>query len=192
MSINYPPSLISTFDDVVTNVKAAILADLQEYDTTIQNINFIAGNIEEIAKRLTENTANATERPKQYPVFLLMLDFTVQRGNAGLLYGKATDLNIIIANHTKESYTAQQRDEKNFTNILRPLYYEFLRQMAKHPAFSITSERAIPHNMTERYFWGVDAHTKNALGKYIDAIDITNLSVSINWNYCLVPITNNL
>lgn len=191
MSVNYPPSLITTFEEVVTNVKMAKLSDLQDYDPTIQNINFLAGNITEIAKRLQENTQNATQRPKQYPVFLLLLDFTVERGKSSF-YGRANNLNIIIANHTKESYTAQERDAKNFDNILRPLYYEFLRQISKHPAFTEYTERQIPHNMTERYFWGIDEHTKNAFGKYIDAIDITNLSLNINWNYCLTPITNNL
>lgn len=191
MSVNYPPSLIATFEEVVTNVKTAKLAELQEYDTTIQNINFIAGNITEIAKRLQENVNNPTERAKQYPLFMLLLDFTVERGKSAF-YGRANNLNVIIANHTKESYTAQQRDDKNFTPILRPLYYEFLRQILKHPAFTVYTERQIPHNMTERYFWGVDANTKNALGKYIDAIDVTNLSLDINWNYCLTPITNNL
>ena len=191
MSVNYPASLITTIEDVVTQIKAEKLAELQDYDPTIQNINFIAGSLDEIGKRLQENTANINQRQQQYPVFLLMLDITIERGKSAL-YGVANNMNVIIANHTKESYTSQQRDEKNFDNILRPLYYEFLRQIQKHPAFSQYTERQIPHSMTERYFWGIDNDTKNKLGKYIDAIDITNLSLNINWNYCLTPITSNL
>lgn len=191
MIVNYPPSLITTFQEVVTNVKTAKLAELQTYDATIQDISFLAGNVHEVAKRMQEKTMDVTERKKQYPLFILLLDFTIERGKSSF-YGRANNLNIIIANHTLESYTSQQRDALNFENILRPLYYEFLRQISKHPAFTEYTERKIPHNMTERYFWGVDAQTKNTLGKYIDAIDITNLSLNINWNYCLTPITSNL
>lgn len=182
--VNYPTiSLSAIIGEVVESVKDERLAELQAYDSIIETINYIHGNWQEVTQRMQEMAANGTERPKQFPVFILIEDVVIDRRNAPL-YGIAENVNIIIANWTKDSYKSAQREAINFGPILRPLYYSFCKYLAKHPGVSIYSEREVSHRYAERKYWGMDGNTVNALGYYIDAIDITNLTIPLDWSYC--------
>lgn len=184
MSVNYPSiSLSAIIGEVVEAVREEKLTVLQAYDPTIETVNYISGNWKEVTQVLQEMKANATERPKQFPLFILIEDVVIDRRNT-TLYGVADNVNIIIANWTKDSYKSQQREEINFEPILRPLYYSFCKHLVKHRGVSIYSEREISHRYAERKYWGMDDNTVNALGYFIDAIDITSLSIPLDCSYC--------
>lgn len=185
---NYPLSIPALIGEVVTAVRTAKLATLQEYDSTIQTIGYMHGNLKEVTTRLQEMSNNTAQRFSQYPLFILIEDITVDRRNTK--FWGIPNMTVIIANHTKKDYNSTQRETINFVPILRPLYQEFLYQMYYHTAFSIQSERLIPHNMTERKYWGADDNTVNVLGKYIDAIEISSLQVPIKWGACNTSITD--
>lgn len=190
--VNYPQPVHKSIGEVVEAVSNELLATLQAYDPTIQAINYMYGNLKEIQQRLIEGSANATKRKQQYPLFIYLMDVAIERGDANNLYGRAPNLNIIIANHTKNSYNSEERDEKQFEPILRPLYRSFLKHLSLSRRFSIQSERRLPHTMIEHFYWGRDENTLNFLPKNIDAIEITNLEVNIQWNFCHVPINSNI
>lgn len=179
---NYPLSIPKLFGEVVDNVRTAKLADLQAYDSTIQTINYMYGNMKEIVARLLEYANNEAYHLLMFPIFMLVEDITVNRRNS-TYYGKAS-FSLIIANWTKPEYNSAQREVINFDNILRPMYVNLIYQIFRHPAFPIPSQRQISHTYTDRKYWGVDEGTANVLGHYIDAIEVSFTDLPIDWQYC--------
>jgi hypothetical protein len=188
--MNYPLSIPKLIEQAVDRVRTAKLAELQAYDPTIETIAYMYGNIREIIKLLNEKTQNDELKYKKYPLFILIEDIQIDRRNTSF-YGTPT-LNIIICNHTLNTYTSEQREAINFTNILRPLYEEFLMQLFKQKGFVIQNWRTIDHLMTERKFWGANEQTNNKLGDYIDAIEIEQMRFPIDWAACQTIINSTI
>lgn len=189
--MNYPVSIPKSIEAIVDRVRTAKLAELQAYDSTIETIAYMHGNMKEIVANLAEYTNNPAYKTKKFPIFILVEDIRINRANSDF-YGVTDGMSIIIANHTKAEYKSAEREAKNFVPILRPLYQNFLKQIASHPAFNVRSERKVPHKVTERKYWGADEHTVNVLGDYIDAIEITEMNLPINWAWCNDPINSTL
>lgn len=184
-SVNYPSiSLPELIGEVVASVRTDILTTLQAYDSVIQTIFYKYGNWKEIEETMREMGANQNYFDKKFPCILLIEDITISRGQANNLFGTAQNVNIIIANWTKSSYKSDERESVNFVPIIRPVYYSFLKNLTEHRGVSIYDERGARHNMIERKYWGMDNHTKNALGYHIDAIEITGLDIPLDWDYC--------
>lgn len=188
--MDYPLSIPKLIGQVVDRVRTAKLAELIAYDSTIETIAYMYGNIKEIIKILNEKTQNETLKYQKYPLFILIEDIQIDRRNTQF-YGTPT-LNLIICNHTKNTYNSEQREAINFTNILRPLYEEFLLQLSKQKGFVINNWRAIDHLVTERKFWGANEQTQNKLGDYIDAIEIEQMRFPIDWKACQTIINSTI
>lgn len=184
MISNYPQlSLPKVFGEIVTEMNADILTELQAQDSNILQISYLHGNIKEIAAKLVAKRNAPKLKAKMFPLVLLIEDITIDRRLGSNMYGTA-NVNVIICNHTKAGLTSEQREDANFVKILRPMYHSLLYQIGQHRAFTLYSDRNIPHTMTERKLWGNDAKTEHALGDYIDAIDLMNMELPLNWNYC--------
>lgn len=178
----YPISVPKIIQSVIDDVRTDMLETLQAYDETIQTIGFMYGNIREIVNNLAEMSNNSVEKAKKFPLFILLEDIAVDRRNTNY-YGIA-EVNIIICNHTEREYKSSEREEINFENILRPLYQSFLSNLSDSPYIVEPTESSFKHVYTERKFWGADNNTANKLGDYIDAIDITNLKLTISDANC--------
>lgn len=186
MANKYPLSIPKHIQQVVDAVRTAKLAELQEYDSTIETISYMHGNIKEIIQILAQKTANDTLRFQKYPLFILIEDITIDRRTSNY-YGVAP-LEVIICNHTKKDYNSMQREDINFDPILRPLYQEFMFQLFKHKGFVIQNDMFIPHEYAERKYWGEDDNTKNKLGDYIDAIHLTDLRITLDRRICEISL----
>lgn len=184
-----PESIPLIIKKVVDRVRANKLAELQAYDPTIQTVNYLYGNIKEVIKRLEEYQQNETLKYQKYPLIILIEDITIQRRNS--LFGIA-NLEMIICNHTKATYTSAEREVINFKNILRILYPELLNQMWGQRGFRIQSRRSIEHDYTERKYWGADDQTANKLGDYIDAIHLTRMQIPIDYPACLTVVNEDI
>lgn len=191
MTSNYPASLPVILGEVVDEVRESILATLQEYDPTIQTINYMYGNWKELSERMIEYSQNEVERFKKFPCILLIEDAAIDRRNTDY-FGIADNVRIVIANHTKKEYKSEQRETINFEPILYPMYYELLYQMTQHAAIVMQNDRSLPHLMIPRKYWGVDDNTANALGDYIDAIEMANIRLTLNWYYCSTVINSTI
>ena len=188
--INYPSPPHIVFGEVVDAVRTEMLATIQAYDPTVQTIRYEYCNMVELQKIVKDAQANLTERKKIFPMIVYVLDVAIDRGTGNSpMYGQIPNATILILNHTKHTYSSKEREQKNFTPILRPLYYTVLKQMARHAGFNVQSERKIPHRVIDHFFWGQDANTVNAIAAYVDAIEITDLQLDLNWHYCNTPIT---
>lgn len=183
--LNYPSiSLPKIIGEVVTSVSTEMLATIQEYNPAVSKISYLYGNWKEVCNQLAKYDLNEDEKGKYFPLFILIEDVTIDRSNVSNVFGTATSVNLIICYKTKSNFTSAQREDKTFSPILRPLYHSFLKHLQKHRAVSLYSDRFISHIMTERKYWGMDEHTENALGYYIDAIDISALQIPLDWSYC--------
>lgn len=183
--LNYPTiSLPKIIGEVVDSVSTEMLATIQAYNPVVSKMSYLYGNWKEISLQLSKYNLNEIEKGKYFPLFLLIEDILVERRSDTNIYGVATGVNVIICYKTLNTFTSAQREDKTFAPILRPLYHSFLKHLQKHMAVNLYSDRFINHNVLERKFWGMDDHTQNALGYHIDAIDISNLEIPLDWSYC--------
>lgn len=189
--LTHPLSMPKIIGECVDLVRTDLLAELQAYDSTIETINYMHGNIKEVIKRLQEYTDNSVYRRQKFPIVILIEDVIINRANNNY-YGNTQGMNIIIANHTLPVYTSMQREDKNFAPILRKIYNRMLYRMSRHPNFPVQGMDKINHTVAERKYWGADDNTKNKLGDYIDAIDMYNINIPVNFNYCRPETINNI
>lgn len=190
---NYPISVPKIFGTVVEAVEPIVLPVIQGTWPGITNLNYIYGNWKEVSLRMQNMAIDSIRKSERFPVVLLIEDITVSRpSTSNGLFGTATNMNVVIATATQKDYSSEQREEKTFAPILRPIYWELLTQLVKSAAFNVTTERKIGHNYIERKYWGLENHSKNAMTEFIDAIDITNLDLPINWAYCNKIINENI
>lgn len=81
---------------------------------------------------------------------------------------------------------------KVFKPVLYPIYYSLLKQISKHNLTFAASPDLIPHDKWDRSFWGANSITsdktggtdRSMLNDYVDAIDIMNLQVKIDYQPC--------
>lgn len=188
--VQYPNSIPIAIGECVTALNTAILADLQAYSSTIETVQYMYGNWKEIIKTMSEYTQDPTLRTKKFPVVLLIEDTPIDQRNTDF-FGTA-NMNIIIANATDPKYSSSER-EPLFANILRPIHNELCKQLFKHGLFTFKSQRDVRATQyVERKFWGRDDNSANALGDYIDAIELIGLNAGINWKWCEQTINENL
>lgn len=188
--MNYPISIPTIIGEVMDNVRAEVLADLQAVDSTITTVNYMYGNWKELQKRMNAKVTNPTMNEVRFPVVMLIEDITIDQRNSNV-FGKV-NLNIVIATSTKEEYSSAQREELKFAPILRPIYYSLRKHLSKHKALTFRTERQVQSKYTERKYWGMDDNSKNALNDYIDAIELQDLETGINWQWCDRAITENI
>jgi hypothetical protein len=187
--MQYPNSIPIALGECVTGLNTKILADLQGYDSNIETVQYMYGNWKEIGKKMKEYTDSPTLRTQKFPVVILIEDVIIDQRSTDF-FGIA-DLNIVIANATEPKYSSDER-EPLFENVLRPIYYELCKQIARHEAFAVGNPKNIRGRYAERKFWGMDNNTVNALGDYIDAIELFDLRLPLNWQWCNQTINANI
>lgn len=182
MTPDYPISLSKILREMVEAMETDILADLQEQDSNILQISYMPGGLKELSSKLLKKKNAPKLRAKIFPLVILLEDVPLDRTSSN--YYGTYNANIIICNQTKRDLTSEERDDENYPKILRPMYHNLLYQIEQHKAVSVYSERRIAHRMVERKLWGDDDKIANMLGFYIDAIDMMNVQLPINWEYC--------
>lgn len=193
MSVNYPNiSLPKIIEEVVTSVSTEMLATMQAYNPAVNGIYYQYGNWKEVSHELGKKMSNEGLKDKIFPLIILIEDITIDRTNGGGLFGIAQNVNIVICYRTLKEFSSAERESKTFSPMLRPLYHSFLKNLQRHAAVSLYSERDIAHRYTERKYWGMEDYTADALGDYIDAIEISQMSIPIDWSYCQNIINANI
>lgn len=175
-------------------VAAAMNSQLQYIQTqemqlfgqsSITTIDYQYGHIQELLETLFQMTKSPEEYLKKYPLVYLVQDFEEERGTTG--YYADVRLNIIIAHSTVNTYKITDRMRLVFKPVLYPIYYALLDAMANHPSILQGAEESIPHRKTDRSYWGsnkIDGN-QNVLNDYVDAIELENLNLKINYSYCV-------
>lgn len=185
-----PRPFVELFRDVVTAVQSDMLATLQDIDSNIQCVNFIAGDLDEIRETLQQFDASPEERFKKYPLFILKTDITELKGTAPGIYSKVR-FQAAICHHTQREYKTLERYDNNFKPILYPLYESFIENLLGIGYFPHLSRFDLKHTKTDRVNLGKQAllELQEASYDYIDAIELNNFELNIDYDSCLTPIT---
>ena len=172
------PYWVDVFKDIVTDVrtdtdKPATLASDEPY--------FMHGHPLEILNTLSEKDRHSTYKFKKYPLIALFQDFTESIGENMNSQGE-TSLNIVICTQTSPDYTSEQRYDNVFRTVLYPLYDLLIKHIEASKWFVNVGPGLVPHDKTDRLFWGKSGlygNEGNIFNDNIDAIEIENLSLSM-------------
>lgn len=137
----------------------------------------------EIVESLQEMTKNPDASETKYPLIALFQDFPEKKGTNNS--DAELKLNLIIANLTQPQLKAPDRYVQNFKPILIPIYYEFLKQIAKSGYFREDNSIKLLHTKIDRLYWGrsgLFGNQKNLFNDYIDCIEIVDLQLNLKQN----------
>jgi len=179
------------FIPIVKAVSDKLLPKLQEFDAGITGVHYEYGHPLEIINTLTQYDQGATAKFKKYPLVAFFLDMPMSRGVDVGIYGEATIHMAVIRACDDSNHTAKERDLLNFKPVLTPIYLELMRQIGyRGDLFQLVSPTRIPHRATYRYYWGKQGlfgNEANIFNDWVDCIEIENLRLKINENYCPKP-----
>ena len=172
------PFWIDIIEEIVTDVqndttKPAALASGAPY--------YMHGHPLEILNTLSAKDNNKDWKYKKYPLIALFQDFTEAIGENMNNQGE-TELNIVICMQTSPDYTSAQRYDKKFRPVLYPLYDLLIKHIEASKWFVNVGPGLVPHDKTDRLFWGkagLYGKEGNIFNDHIDAIEIDNLSLSL-------------
>lgn len=184
-----PVFIQDIFKPIVAKVSAKLLPSLQAFDPNITAVHYDYGHPLEIIETLSEKDGAGDFVYMKYPLVALFLDAGLQRGREIGVYGEFT-LHMAIIRSTMPNYKAKDRDDNNFKPVLMPIYLELMKQIRRSAAFFISSEQLIQHEPINRYYWGKQGlygNEGNIFNDYVDCIEIKNLKLKLNINYCPKP-----
>lgn len=173
------PYWVDIFDEIVTSVRtdsdkpAALDTDEPFY---------MYGHPLEIINILAKKDTNDVHKFNKYPLIALFQDFTETMGANQAIPSAVQDLNIVIAMNTLPDYTAENRYDNTFRTVLYPLYDLLIKHIVKSKWFLNVDPGLVPHNKTDRLYWGrtgLYGNEGNIFNDYIDAIEIESLSLEL-------------
>ena len=181
--------IIEILADVVS--KTAVGCELEVSDGNNESIpiqcpeiNYTFGNAQYVKDRLDELSKTPEGNAMKFPLIALFCPFTEQRNSPD--YHSKAKVHILIACQSSKEWSNEQRRKASFENILRPIYRSFLNALLNERRLDFGYKRIIAHEYSENYSFGrYGAHTGtgDAVSEPIDAINITNLELTVkNYN----------
>jgi hypothetical protein len=175
--------------DIMEGVVARVSAAFEARDDDPFPVFFDKGVYSQVCKNIYANN------PDSFPLVWLIMPYTMKRQNFAI-YGEVR-CEIVIAMPTDSKFTQQQRDDFSFKPRLIPIYEVLMQEIAREKWFSF-KPGIVTHNQTIRPYWGGGdvngSDTPNLFKKEVDAISISNLTLSIKRQNCSVgdyPINQN-
>ena len=186
-----PTYIVDIVGEVVQSLAPDILPIIKANEVAagipslIDTIDYQYGHAVELIQTLAQLDKTDQYRRLKYPLIWVVMDFPVKRGNYNW-YGIAT-LNIVIAHQTEATDKMMDRMTKVFKPVLYPLYYALMDGFAAHDLINENTADIIQHTQWDRGYMGNitnNGNTANKLNDYVDAIEITNLNLTILNNNC--------
>ncbi len=138
------------------------------------------GEIARIMAKLSETTQGSV---RKFPCIMNFLPVaeTVSGSGSDVLQVK---LNLAICATTSSEWLTQEREVLVFDTVLRPIYSELINQLSRTP-YLLNGYGTPPHTKTEIYTTGANAgQVHDRYNEHIDAIEISNLTLTINQAAC--------
>jgi hypothetical protein len=200
MILNTTPTyLVDIIAAVVAAVQSEVLGTIQANETAvlnsasrIQKINYQYGHPRELIQTLSQNDLSPQFNQLKYPLIYLYMDFREQRGRTPGIYAD-TQLNFAICHQTEGDYKAADRYVNVFKPVLYPIYYSLMKQLTKSPLTVQGDQDMLQHDKWDRMFWGTSkvvgggGTDRSYLNDFVDAIEIQNLALKINYQPCVTP-----
>lgn len=182
-----PVFLHREFKAIVQKVSDKLTSKLQAFDSKITGIHYLYGHPLEIVNILKEKSEGGSTKFQRYPLVAFFLDSEVDRTDFQFYGEQRCHLAVIRPCKFDGTEKAEQRDLKNFIPVLTPIYMELLRQINYSGVVESSGENSFPHKVTNRYYWGREGlfgNQGNIFDDRVDAIEIEDLKLKINLNYC--------
>lgn len=157
---------------------------LTDFNADIKTINYIYGHTIEQREKLQQMSESPEYRSEKYPAVLLVEDIRIRSGGDH----RIATLNIYIVMGTEPNYDSSDRQQKNFDEILIPIYNALMDGIYRWPFFrTYNRQRDMPHTRIDRKYWGreiVGGTDANKLTDYLDAIEVANLELKLSNKHC--------
>lgn len=189
--MNRSREIIEIFKDVVKSTAKDCNITITHYrsgeseEIQCPEINYTFGNSRYVKDKLDELSKTPTGNEKKFPLIALFCPFQEQR-NSSDYFSKAT-VNVLIACSTSQQWDNEERLEYSFKNILRPIYKRLLEALKEDGRIDFGYDEVVRHSYSENYSYGkYGAHdgAGEAVSEPIDAINITNLELTITNQTC--------
>jgi hypothetical protein len=184
-----PVYITDIIEEVVIATSSKVLSVIQANETAvfgetnIQQIGYSKSSFDELIETLSQKDGSSSERFNKYPLIHLVRDFSEERGELLGVYA-GVSLNLVIIHQTQMTYKITDRENQVFKPVLYPIYYELINQLEKSRWTLDTGDDCLRHRKTDRAFWGNRNLTgqANKLNDYVDAIEVQNLQLKINYS----------
>lgn len=165
-----------------TTVRMTSSYNGNEYEAT-PTITYIFGDAQYIKDQLDEYSK--VTGVEKLPLIALFTPVKEKRG----LADKASEakVSLLIACSSRKEWNNEERKVYSFENILRPIYDAFMAALNSSPQIEKNYDGSMPHVYSENYSYGrYGAYTASgdAVSEPIDAINISDLQISINLLNC--------
>lgn len=183
--------IIEIFADVVKSVSdgcsITVTSHITGESATIEcpEIHYVFGNSQYVKDNLDELSKTPQGSDVKFPLIALFCPFEEKRDSPDY-FSKAT-VNVLIATSTSKDWSNEERLSLSFRNILRPIYNRLLEALKKDGRLDFGYNEVVKHKYSENYSYGrygARTGTGDAVSEPIDAINISNLELTINNQTC--------
>lgn len=143
-----------------------------------RHVEFQFGDWDYIANVLQVMSTSSTTSGKRYPIICLRSPYSETRDGKS----RVVSLELLIAVNTLKEYTNEQREATSFVEVLRPIYTLLMEEIGSHRMIKSNYAGMPRHEYSENYRYGrkgVEGADGKPFRDFIDAIEITNLSLTI-------------
>lgn len=189
--MNSSREIIEIFRDVVMATAEDCKIIITHYrsgereEISCPEINYTFGSSRYVKDKLDELSKTPKGNEKKFPLIALFCPFQEQRNTPG--YFSKAKVNVLIACSTSREWSNEERLELSFQNILRPIYSRLMNALKEDGRLDFGYDGIVEHNYSENYSYGrYGAHdgTGDAVSEPIDAINITNLELTVTNQTC--------
>lgn len=183
--------IIDILADVVRMTSRECVISVVDYETGVSletdcpDINYTFGNASYVKERLDELSETSVGSSHKLPMIALFCPFNERRDSPD--FHTSAKVRVLIACSTSSAWSNEQRRDFSFRDILRPIYRRFLEALREDGRFDFGYDGHIRHEYSENYSYGrYGAHTGtgDAVSEPIDAINITNLELTVKKLNC--------
>lgn len=192
MNVNCRKSreIIEILSDVVKATSEGcniIVSDYRggEKEIACPDINYTFGNAQYVKDKLDVLSKTPNGNEIKYPLIALFCPFNEDRKDSD--YHTKAKVRILIACASCQDWSNEERLEKSFKNILRPIYHRFLEALEEDNRLDFGYDGSISHEYSENYSYGrygAVTSSGEAVTDFIDAINITNLDIKVKPSNC--------
>lgn len=170
------PIHVATEPDVYTMLKDIVSAASVVYG---KELFFTFGPTTEIFESLIAMGKSNVTSEKKFPMIALAGPAKIVKGD-WTCYGEVT-MNFIIATWSDINTKAEQRNENNYNNILRPVSTIFVQELLKCRHFDILNPEKLQYDLTDEFNAAKRMIEVNGikLPDIIDVREINNIKLKI-------------
>lgn len=171
---------------VVAATEAALIADSTiDFGSRLpKKVYFMHGHQKEINAVLQSMAQAGATNNKRFPLIVLFRDIKESLTEDGEVYLVDFKARMGIFTLTDPAYRSDDREDKNFIPILKPILEEFIKQLTLSLDFSFPSVDSLELKYWDCYFYGSSLNGENIFNDKVDAIEIESISLKLINNNC--------